>query len=186
MNAKKIDGTGIVYKEQAHIVAWREWNKAVFTRTTATFKALCESDLVFRGDCVLNTDDTRIDNTSSGEIVSYSGLTIETSQPFNISSGYVIHLQMKSGQIDVINISQGYDEFHFVLSRPPIEKLVTQGEVKTAYIITKSNEVTAQRFLVSSKKPLDEMFENELTLTNLDERFYRNDKDIINDRIQSN
>lgn len=183
VNAKKIDGTGIVYKEQAHIVAWREWNKAVFTRTTATFKALCESDLVFRGDCVLNTDDTRIDNTSSGEIVSYSGLTIETSQPFNISSGYVIHMQMKSGQIDVINISQGSDEYHFILSRPPMESLVTQGEVKTAYIITKSNEVTAQRFLVSSKKPLDEMFENELTLTNLDERFYRNDKDIINDRI---
>ncbi|MFX4790224.1 hypothetical protein ABTB87_23380, partial [Acinetobacter baumannii] len=26
-NPKKIDGYGIVYKQQAHIVAWRAWNK---------------------------------------------------------------------------------------------------------------------------------------------------------------
>lgn len=178
-NPKKTDGLGIVYTEQAHIVAWREWNKIKFGRILSTFKAYCESDLVFRGNCVLNADDTRPEDSINGEIVSWSGTTIVCSQPFSVTTGYVIHLQLKSGNIDVIPITQGADLFSYNLSRPPIEALVTTGEVKTAYTITTVSNSTNQRFLVSEKRPLD-IFENELTITNFDERFYRNDKDIIN------
>lgn len=178
-NPKKTDGRGIVYTEQAHIVAWREWNKIKFGRILSTFKAYCESDLVFRGNCVLNADDTRPEDSMNGEIVSWSGTTIVCSQPFSVTTGYVIHLQLKSGNIDVIPITQGSDLFSYNLSRPPIEALVTTGEVKTAYTITTVSNSTNQRFLVSEKRPLD-IFENELTITNFDERFYRNDKDIIN------
>lgn len=178
-NPKKTDGRGIVYTEQAHIVAWREWNKIKFGRILSTFKAYCESDLVFRGNCVLNADDTRPEDSMNGEIVSWSGTTIVCSQPFSVTTGYVIHLQLKSGNIDVIPITQGADLFSYNLSRPPIEALVTTGEVKTAYTITTVSNSTNQRFLVSEKRPLD-IFENELTITNFDERFYRNDKDIIN------
>lgn len=178
-NPKKTDGLGIVYTEQAHIVAWREWNKIKFGRILSTFKAYCESDLVFRGNCVLNADDTRPEDSMNGEIVSWSGTTIVCSQPFSVTTGYVIHLQLKSGNIDVIPITQGSDLFSYNLSRPPIEALVTTGEVKTAYTITTVSNSTNQRFLVSEKRPLD-IFENELTITNFDERFYRNDKDIIN------
>ena len=178
-NPKKTDGRGIVYTEQAHIVAWREWNKIKFGRILSTFKAYCESDLVFRGNCVLNADDTRPEDSMNGEILSWSGTTIVCSQPFSVTTGYVIHLQLKSGNIDVIPITQGADLFSYNLSRPPIEALVTTGEVKTAYTITTVSNSTNQRFLVSEKRPLD-IFENELTITNFDERFYRNDKDIIN------
>lgn len=178
-NPKKTDGLGIVYTEQAHIVAWREWNKIKFGRILSTFKAYCESDLVFRGNCVLNADDTRPEDSMNGEIVAWSGTTIVCSQPFSVTTGYVIHLQLKSGNIDVIPITQGADLFSYNLSRPPIEALVTTGEVKTAYTITTVSNSTNQRFLVSEKRPLD-IFENELTITNFDERFYRNDKDIIN------
>lgn len=178
-NPKKTDGLGIVYTEQAHIVAWREWNKIKFGRILSTFKAYCESDLVFRGNCVLNADDTRPEDSMNGEIVSWSGTTIVCSQPFSVTTGYVIHLQLKSGNIDVMPITQGSDLFSYNLSRPPIEALVTTGEVKTAYTITTVSNSTNQRFLVSEKRPLD-IFENELTITNFDERFYRNDKDIIN------
>lgn len=178
-NPKKTDGRGIVYTEQAHIVAWREWNKIKFGRILSTFKAYCESDLVFRGNCVLNADDTRPEDSMNGEIVSWSGTTIVCSQPFSVTTSYVIHLQLKSGNIDVIPITQGADLFSYNLSRPPIEALVTTGEVKTAYTITTVSNSTNQRFLVSEKRPLD-IFENELTITNFDERFYRNDKDIIN------
>ena len=178
-NPKKTDGLGIVYTEQAHIVAWREWNKIKFGRILSTFKAYCESDLVFRGNCVLNADDTRPEDSMNGEIVAWSGTTIVCSQPFSVTTGYVIHLQLKSGNIDAIPITQGADLFSYNLSRPPIEALVTTGEVKTAYTITTVSNSTNQRFLVSEKRPLD-IFENELTITNFDERFYRNDKDIIN------
>lgn len=182
-NPKKIEGTGIVFLEQAHIVAWREWNKTKFSRTISNFTGYCESDLVFRGDCVLNTDDTRPDNVTSGEVEEWNGLVIKGSQPFNVSSGDVIHLQLKTGVIDSMPVSQGEDEFHFVLSRPPFESLITTGEVKTLYTIASESKSTQQRFIVSSKNPTSNTFENELTLSNYDSRFYRNDKDIINDII---
>jgi hypothetical protein len=184
-NPRKIDGTGIVYKEQAHIIAWREWNKILFTRETVTFSAYCESDLVFRGDCILNTDDTRLNKMcSSGEVRSWSGLNIKCSQPFHIDelNNYVIHLQMKNGSIDVIEITQGSDDYSFFLARPPIEQLVTQGQVKTAYIITTEAEQNERRYLISSKTPTS-IFENEIIATNYDDRFYQNDKDIINNLI---
>ena len=183
-NAKKIEGKGIVYKEQAHIVAWREWNKMLFTRVTARFTAYGESDWAFRGDCILNTDDTRLGNCSSGEIRDWTGLSIEGSQPFSLNPDlqYVIHLQMKSGAIDVMKITQGEDEYHFMLERPPFESLVTTGQVKTVYSITTDDGKDEQKYLVSSKKPID-IFENEITAVNFDPRFYRNDKDIINNLI---
>lgn len=178
-NPRKIDGTGIIYKEQAHIIAWREWNKTVFSREVSTFTAYCESDLVFRGDCVLNTDDTRMENSTSGEILAWVGLDIVGSQPFEFTDDHVIHLQMKSGGIDVISVSQGVDEYTFKLARAPRESLVTEGEVKTLYTITSKSKEDSQKFLVTSKNPKG-IFENEVTLSKFDERFYRNDKDIIN------
>lgn len=177
--AKKIDGTGIVYTQQAHIVAWREWNKLLFSRESSTFTAYCESDLVFRGDCVLNSDDTRTGSTSSGEILAWVGLDIVGSQPFYFTDEHVIHLQMKSGGIDAIEVSSGVDEYTFKLSRAPREELITEGEVKTLYTITSKSKESSERFLVASKNPKG-IFENELTLSKLDERFYRNDRDIIN------
>lgn len=181
-NPKKIDGTGIVYKQQAHIIAWREWNKLEFSRVSSTFTAYCESDLVFRGDCVLNTDDTRSDNTSSGEILAWSGDTVVGSQPFEFTENNLIHLQLKSGAIDVIPVSAGVDEFTFKLRYPPSESLVVDGQIKTAYSITTESESKDQRFLVVKKDPSD-VFENVVTLSNFDERFYRNDKDIIDGKI---
>lgn len=183
-NPKKIEGTGIVYKQQAHIVAWRAWNKLKFSRVTARFTAYCESDLAFRGDCILNTDDTRLGNCTSGEILNWNNLSIEISQPFILlpDQQYVIHLQLKSGAIDVMKITQSEDEFHFVLERPPMESLVTAGQVKTVYSVTTDDRQNEQKFLVSSKKPID-VFENEVSAINSDERYYRNDQDIINNLI---
>ena len=183
-NPKKIEGTGIVYKQQAHIVAWRAWNKLQFSRVTARFTGYCESDLVFRGDCILNADDTRLGNCTEGEILDWNGLSIEVSQPFQLQQDqqYVIHLQMKSGAIDVMEIVQGEDEYHFLLKRPPNEALVTIGQVKTVYSVTTDDRKNEQKFLVSSKKPVD-VFENEVNAINFDERYYRNDQDIINNLI---
>lgn len=183
-NPKKIDATGVVYKEQAHILAWREWNKLKFNRITTSFTAYCESDLVARGHSILSADDTRVGNSvSDGYIKSWSGLNITLSQPFSISSdNFVIHLQLKSGRIDVIPIFAGEDPYSFRLSRVPMENLITAGEVPTAYIISFAARAGEQKFLVASKKPID-VFENEVTAINWDDRYYRNDKDIINNLI---
>lgn len=181
---KKVEGKGIVYPEQAHIIAWRHWNKAQFSRVYSTFNAYGESDLVFKGDFVLNTDDTRIDSTSSGEILTWDGLSISVSQPFNMIDGeeYYIHLQMKDRSIDVMRVTHGQSPYDFILERAPREALVVDGQLKSVYSITTQSKGESQRFLVMSKTPT-ELLENELTLTNLDDRFYRNDKDIINNII---
>ncbi|MFX6743278.1 hypothetical protein ABTH23_19490, partial [Acinetobacter baumannii] len=36
-NPKKIDGYGIAYKEQAHIIGWRAWNKLKYQRVNCKF-----------------------------------------------------------------------------------------------------------------------------------------------------
>lgn len=183
-NPKKIEGTGIIYTEQAHIIGWREWNKLKFSRIIVKFGAYAESDYAFVGDNILTTDDVRLGDCTSGEIRAYTGLEIIVSQPFTFDSSkqYLIHLQMKSGFIDVIKVKQGIDEYHFLLERPPVESFVIDGQVKTVYSVTTDQKLNAQRFIVS-KKSAQQIFENEITAYNFDERFYRNDKDIINHLI---
>lgn len=183
-NPKKVEGTGIIYTQQAHVIGWREWNKLKFSRIFVKFGAYAESDYAFVGDNILTTDDVRIGDCTSGEIRKYTGLEIEVSQPyiFDVSKQYVIHLQMKSGYIDVIKVSQGSDDYHFLLERPAVENFVIDGQVKTVYSVTTDQQLKAQRFIVS-KKSSQQIFENEITAYNFDDRFYRNDKDIINNLI---
>ncbi|MBD0540626.1 host specificity factor TipJ family phage tail protein, partial [Acinetobacter baumannii] len=190
-NAKKIDGYGIAYKEQAHIIGWRAWNKLKYQRVNCKFDCFAEGELTERGDPIIVVDDTRLSpialgdgSITSGEITAWNGLTIEISQPCTLTAGhdYVIHLQKKSGFTDQIPVSQGASEYELILACPPLEALVTEGEVKTVYSITVDDRQDDELFLVSSKNR-NGVFENSISATNLDERYYRNDKDIINNLI---
>lgn len=182
-NPKKVDAKGVIYKEQAHIIAWREWYKLKFGRINISFDAYAESDLVERGDTILCADDTRVGNrVSDGYIKAWSGLNITVSQPFELIGGdYVIHLQLRN-RIDAIPIYAGADKFNFRLGRVPNEALLTTGEIPTNYIITKASEVN-RKFIVSTKDPNKEPFENTVSAVNWDARYYQRDKDIINNLI---
>ncbi|MFA3238346.1 hypothetical protein KWD51_09615 [Acinetobacter baumannii] len=192
-NPKKIDGYGIVYKQQAHIVGWRAWNKIQFQAINCRFSCFAEGELVGNGDPVAVVDDTRLALTFfgdplqailSGEVLAWNGLNITGSQPCKLSTehSFVIHLQLKSGYIDIIPVKQGQTDFEFVLARPPVEALVTEGEVKTVYSLSTDDRQNDDLFIVTSKSRSG-VFENELTLMNLDERYYQNDSDIKNNLI---
>ncbi|PPC02526.1 host specificity factor TipJ family phage tail protein [Acinetobacter pittii] len=192
-NPKKIDGYGIVYKQQAHIVGWRAWNKIQFQSINCRFSCFAEGELVGNGDPVAVVDDTRLAPTFfgdpskailSGEVLAWNGLNITGSQPCKLSPehSFVIHLQLKSGYIDIIPVTQGQSDFEFVLSRPPVEGLVIQGEVKTVYSLSTDDRQNDDLFIVTTKNRSG-VFENELTLVNLDERYYQNDSDIKNNLI---
>ncbi|MFX6797526.1 host specificity factor TipJ family phage tail protein [Acinetobacter baumannii] len=192
-NPKKIDGYGIVYKQQAHIVGWRAWNKIQFQAINCRFSCFAEGELVGNGDPVAVVDDTRLAPTFfgdpsqailSGEVLAWNGLNITGSQPCKLSTehSFVIHLQLKSGYIDIIPVTQGQSDFEFVLARPPVEGLVTQGEVKTVYSLSTDDRQNDDLFIVTTKSRSG-VFENELTLMNLDERYYQNDSDIKNNLI---
>lgn len=190
-NPKKIDGYGIAYKEQAHIIGWRAWNKLKYQRVNCKFDCFAEGELTERGDPIIVVDDTRLPlvvfgegSVTSGEVLVWNGLNIEVSQPCTLTAGhdYMIHLQMKSGFTDQIPVSQGASEYELILARPPLEALVTEGEVKTVYSITVDDRQDEELFLVSTKNR-NGVFENSVSATNLDERYYQNDKDIINNLI---
>ncbi|HGU9778702.1 TPA: host specificity factor TipJ family phage tail protein [Acinetobacter baumannii] len=190
-NPKKIDGYGIAYKEQAHIIGWRAWNKLKYQRVNCKFDCFAEGELTERGDPIIVVDDTRLPlvvfgdgSVTSGEVLVWNGLNIGVSQPCTLTAGhdYMIHLQMKSGFTDQIQVSQGASEYELVLARPPLEALVTEGEVKTVYSITVDDRQDEELFLVSTKNR-NGVFENSVSATNLDERYYQNDKDIINNLI---
>ena len=80
-------------------------------------------------------------------------------------------------------VTQGSTEYEFILERAPLESLVIDGQVKTAYTITSESRIGEQKFLVATKSPSDQLMQNEVTVTNFDDRFYQNDKDIINNLI---
>lgn len=192
-NPRKITGYGIVYKQQAHIVAWRAWNKLRYKRVSCQYEAYAEAELVNQGDVIACVDDTRLtpiflgdpdQMVLSGEILDWNGLTITGSQPctLNTDHEFFIHLQLKNKMIDVIPIVQGENSFQFVLSRPPNESLVTKGEVKTVYSITADDRQNDQLFLVT-KKDVKGIFQNGLTSINFDPRYYQNDNDIKNNLV---
>ncbi|MDT1898310.1 hypothetical protein FPK53_19770, partial [Acinetobacter baumannii] len=95
---------------------------------------------------------------------------------------FVIHLQLKSGYIDIIPVTQGQNDYEFVLARPPVEALVTEGEVKTVYSLSTDDRKKDDLFLITTKQRSG-VFENELTLVNLDDRYYQNDSDIKNNLV---
>ncbi|VCX76505.1 hypothetical protein BANRA_02537 [Acinetobacter baumannii] len=144
--------------------------------------------MVGSGDPVAVVDDTRLAPTFfgdpsqailSGEVLAWNGLNITGSQPCKLSTehSFVIHLQLKSGYIDIIPVTQGQNDYEFVLARPPVEALVTEGEVKTVYSLSTDDRKKDDLFLITTKQRSG-VFENELTLVNLDDRYYQNDSDI--------
>lgn len=175
------------------MVGWRAWNKIQFQAINCRFSCFAEGELVGNGDPVAVVDDTRLAPTFfgdpsqailSGEVLSWNGLNITGSQPCKLSTehSFVIHLQLKSGYIDIIPVTQGQSDFEFVLARPPVDGLVTQGEVKTVYSLSTDDRQNDDLFIVTTKSRSG-VFENELTLMNLDERYYQNDSDIKNNLI---
>ena len=192
-NPKSIELAGVTNRYQAHFLAHRAWNKIQYQRETVQFTAYGEADLVTINDRIAVTDDTIPtlvslgDGFTSGEVVSWIGQVIETSQPVTLDAAktYAIHLQLSNGSVEVMRVTQGIDEYHLVLERLPILPLITVFDGKiaaTTYSITLDAEKDSEAYLVSEKSALGQ-FETQITAINYDTRYYSNDKDHINNLI---
>lgn len=184
-NPQKITTYGVRNHRQAHFLAWRAWNKLLYQSENIKFDALRESDLVGRYERVLVADNTMPD-TQDGEVVSQSGLILETSQACNFVPGktYSIYLQLPDGSVDAIDITPGVDEYHVVLQRAPLKPLVLDYDrwVRTLYTIIAEGESLGTAFLLMEKSPSGRMV-NSVELMNYDDRYYSNDKDFMNGLI---
>lgn len=180
-NPLKITTTGIRNEAQAKTRAWREWNKLRYKYMSCEVEVLDESELVIRNDRILIADNTMVD-TQDGEVEAVDGLVIRISQPCTLEAGhdYYIYLQMPDASVDMVLCTAGDDDYHVVLSRPPLQPLVVADDryVKTLYTLVRADQTEAQAFMLEELIPQTQMT-NTLKASNYDARFYERDHDFM-------
>jgi len=182
-NYKTIESNGVTNAIQAHFLAHRAWNKMQFNRKTIEFTAYGEADLVTRNDRIAVVDDV-FKMLGSGEVETQNNTVLTLDNPINLEEGenYVIHLQLKDGSVDVINIVNQLDENRVELARIPLMPLVIDKVVNATYSITKASDQESEAYLIQEKSP-SATFETGVSAIKYDARYYSNDKDHINNLI---
>ena len=182
-NYKTIESNGVTNAIQAHLLAHRAWNKMQFNRKTIEFTAYGEADLVTRNDRIAIVDDV-FKMLGSGEVEAQNNtvLTLDNSIDLDEGESYVIHLQLKDGSVDVINIVNQLDENQVELARIPLMPLVIDKVVSATYSITKASDQESEAYLIQEKSP-SATFESGISAIKYDTRYYSNDKDHINNLI---
>lgn len=177
---RKVESVGVRNPKQAHLHAWRLWNKIQYQNTITEFEATQEADLVLPTERVLVADNTRAD-VWDGEVMSQVGLELTLSQPFDPGGplNHSIFLQLYDGTVQPIIIaSAGPDPHVIVLDEAPSLALALDEDLyaRTTYMIQAASPARPAAFLVSEKDPQTN-FTVQLTAINYDERYYANDAD---------
>lgn len=182
-NYKTIESNGVTNAIQAHLLAHRAWNKMQFNRKTIEFTAYGEADLVTRNDRIAVVDDV-FKVLGSGEVEAQNNTVLILDNDVNLeeSESYVIHLQLKDGSVDVINIVDQLNSNQVQLARIPLMPLVIGKIVSATYSITKASDGESEAYLIQEKSPSG-TFETGITAIKYDRRYYSNDKDHINNLI---
>ena len=182
-NYKTIETRGVTNYAQAWFIANRAWNKLKYGRKAIEFGAYGEADLVTRMDRIAVVDST-VPILCSGEVEAQSNLVLSLDYPLPSLdlTGLTIHLQLKNGVVDVIDIASIIDEYTVQLARIPMQPLVVDGVTHTTFAITKPSSSGFDAYLVEEKSA-SSMFESSITATKYDDRYYQNDTDFINGLI---
>lgn len=182
-NYKSIESNGVTNAVQAHLLAHRAWNKMQFNRKAIEFTAYGEADLVTRNDRVAVVSSV-FKTLASGEVEHQDNtvLTLDNDVKFEAGKSYVIHLQLKDGSVDVINIVSQVDAYRVEIERIPLLPLVVSGVVNAIYSITEADARESEAYLIQEKSP-SATFESGISAIKYDSRYYSNDKDHINNLI---
>lgn len=181
INPDKIELIGVRGFEHAYLHAWRHWNKLQYRYLTEVFDGLQEADLLVRFNRILSVDTTRA-NVMSGDVLEQNALTLRLSQAavLDPSKDYTCHLQLSTGTVEAIAVTQGASEYEIVLASAPSEVLVVREDAsyRTGYLIADDSSTArlGTPMLVSEKRPKDN-FTVGVTGINYDERYYQNDED---------
>lgn len=178
INPRTIESIGVRHDGQAHLHAWRAWNKILYQHTIMERTCLQEASLLVLGERVLAADSTRA-QSQDGQIRHVEGVEIVLSQSVEWKAGgsYRIYVQNSDGQTEAIPITPGRSAFHAVLGRAPRVPLVTSGVAPTRYIIGQdSGRQHAEPFIVTNLESAEGMTVP-LTAINYDDRYYANDGD---------
>lgn len=179
INPLKIESVGIRSEIQAHLQAYRRYNKLLYKTRTTQFDATQEAEIVSITSRILVADNTRPD-TQDGQIDFQDGFVLKLSQPavMNPLNDYVICLQMPDGTVDILDCIPGESPYFVVLTEPPSGDIISDDShsIKTLYQIVKVDDLDNRSFLLMTKEPQSN-FITTLTAINYDARYYANDQD---------
>lgn len=182
-NYKTIETQGVTNHVQAWLLANRVWNKLKYGRKAIEFTAYGEADLVTRLDRIAVVDST-IPMLCAGEIEWQENtvLTLDYPLPDTNLSNLSIHLQLKNGVVDVIDIDRIIDNYTVQLKRIPMQPLVTAGVVSTTFAITQAGGRGFDSYLIKEKNA-NSTFETTINANKYDGRYYQNDSDYLTNSI---
>ncbi|MDR2893562.1 MAG: hypothetical protein LBV80_10895 [Deltaproteobacteria bacterium] len=181
VNPARIESVGVRNRVQAHIHAWRTWNKMKYQSVSLQFKSTYEADLLLRGERILVADNIA-GQALDGEVEDQQGLEIFTSRQLNLEPGreYVCFFQLSDRTTQAIPALAGTSARSFVLRYPPNIPLVyDDGKyAKTTFMLACGGESRApgSAFIVTEKKAQQELTV-ELEAVNYDARYYMRDAD---------
>ena len=183
-NYKTIETKGVTNFAQAWFIANRAWNKLKYGRKAIEFTAYGEADLVTRMDRIAVVDST-VPILCAGEIEAHDNLVLTLDYPLPDTSltGLTIHLQLKNGVVDVIDIASIIDEYTVQLARIPMQPLVVTGVTHTTFAIIQATNSSGFDAYLIEEKSASSMFESSITATKYDDRYYQNDADYKNNLI---
>lgn len=181
IKARKVESLGVRSADQAHLHAWRIWNKTLYQNTTTEFEATQEAELVLPTERVLVADNTRAD-TWDGEVEEQDGLSVRLSQPFTPPGAldHTIFLQLPNGTVQAIEIASVSEisPHRITLAEAPAVALSLDlaNYARATYVIQGASPARPSAFLVSEKEPQSD-FTVVVRAYNYDARYYTNDVD---------
>lgn len=183
VNPLRVESVGVRTQEQAHIHAYRRWNKIRYHDQATEFDALPEANLLRVSERVLCADNT-LARSQDGDILHVNeedNRLVTLSQPFNWGDGpYVIFLQGGDGLVESMAVVSGGSPRLALLQRMPRAPVICRGAGynATGYIITEAgDDRTAKPFILTEKNEPNDDGTVPLKAINYDARYYQNDLD---------
>lgn len=179
---QKHESVGVRNTVQAHMQAYRLYNRLIYQHVSAEFDATQEATLLLPGYRILNADNTRT-VTQDGEILSQDGLILHTSQKMNLDTTKrnFAFLQLRDASVQSIQVLPGPVEKSMLLTQAPRLPLVLEDDAfaRTTYTVAADTEVDADLFLVTELDTNDNFIVTVMCV-NYDDRYYQNDTDYKN------
>lgn len=183
VNPLRVESVGVRTEAQAHIHAYRRWNKIRYHDESTEFDGLPEANLLRVSERILCADNT-LASSQDGDITDVddeNGRLVTLSQPFEWGVGpYVVFLQNSDGLVESMGVSPGGAARLALLERDPRTPIICRGEGynATGYIITEASDTRAAKpFILTEKDAPNEDGTIPLKAINYDARYYQNDLD---------
>ncbi|WP_231952169.1 hypothetical protein, partial [Achromobacter sp. MFA1 R4] len=130
VNPKRIESVGVRIEAQAHIHAYREWNKLRFQDLVTEFDALPEANLLTISERILCADNTR-GQIQDGDIISVDSenprlVTLSQAFDWSAAASFTIFLQNRDAVVEAMGVSSGGSSRLALLERDPRTPLVVR------------------------------------------------------------